>query len=435
MSARTFLRAINRQPLRAVAAWALIAAACSTEGRHEGAGAKPQCAPDNGGLTLPTGFCAAVVLGESPGTLRGIAVDEFGHLYTLAVRDSGGVYVRWDANGDGVFDHSQRLTDVTGVGAQFTGDTLWVASPHAVLSAHVDKRGHALVGALDTIVVDLPRGGEHGAKPLVLGGSGSLYVAIGSESNSCQVSNRAPGSPGRAPCPELANRAGIWRFDAGRTGQRFADGERIATGMRSVVGFARHPASGELFATIHGIDDLHRAWPALYTPRDGATKPSESLVLVQRGGDYGWPTCYFDRDVGSLLQTAEYGGDGQKRCANAAAVIPLLGFTGRTGPNALLFHSGRGLPDRYRNGAFVSLHGPTTWTEFTTVGYALAFVPFANGRPAGEAEVFANGFAGPDPRRPLYRPMGLAEGPDGSLFVGETLHGRVWRIMATPAPR
>ena len=49
------------------------------------------------------------------------------------------------------------------------------------------------------------------------------------------------------------------------------------------------------------------------------------------------------------------------------------------------------------------------------------------------AEVFADGFAGVDTITNMpdakYRPMGLAEGPDGSLYISESTRGKIWRIV------
>ena len=60
-------------------------------------------------------------------------------------------------------------------------------------------------------------------------------------------------------------------------------------------------------------------------------------------------------------------------------------------------------------------------------------MPFANGAPSGPWEVFADNFAGVDPipntSDAAARPMGLAQGPDGSLYVSDSVKGRIWRIM------
>ena len=66
-------------------------------------------------------------------------------------------------------------------------------------------------------------------------------------------------------------------------------------------------------------------------------------------------------------------------------------------------------------------------------GYIVAFVPFADGAPSGPWEVFADNFAGVDPipntSDAAARPMGLAQGPDGSLYVSDSVKGKIWRIQ------
>jgi glucose/arabinose dehydrogenase len=52
--------------------------------------------------------------------------------------------------------------------------------------------------------------------------------------------------------------------------------------------------------------------------------------------------------------------------------------------------------------------------------------------PSGEWEIFANGFAGSDnitsTGQALQRPCGLAQGPDGSLYVSEDKKGTIYKI-------
>jgi glucose/arabinose dehydrogenase len=66
-------------------------------------------------------------------------------------------------------------------------------------------------------------------------------------------------------------------------------------------------------------------------------------------------------------------------------------------------------------------------------GYLVAFVPFKNGKPSGKWEIFADNFAGTDLAKPTgpiqHRPCGLAEGPDGSLYVSDDLGGSIYRIQ------
>src|SRR3989449_11005549 len=117
---------------------------------------------------------------------------------------------------------------------------------------------------------------------------------IGAPSNSCQVQDRAPESPGQDPCPILAFAGGIWRFDPRRGGQTQTDGQRYATGLRNAVAIAVDPATGSLFAAQHGRDQLAANWPKLYTDAVSAELPAEVVLRLEAGGDYGWAERYYD---------------------------------------------------------------------------------------------------------------------------------------------
>jgi len=99
----------------------------------------------------------------------------------------------------------------------------------------------------------------------------------------------------------------------------------------------------------------------------------------------------------------------------------------------VLFYEGDQFPERYKNGAFVAFHGSTDRSPYPQAGYIVCFVPFRNGVATGEIEVFADGFTGMDTvvntSDAKYRPMGLAVGPDGSLYIVESNQGKIWRIM------
>jgi glucose/arabinose dehydrogenase len=68
-------------------------------------------------------------------------------------------------------------------------------------------------------------------------------------------------------------------------------------------------------------------------------------------------------------------------------------------------------------------------------GFFVAFVPFKNGKATGEWEIFANGFAGTtdgakitSTRSAKARPCGLAQGPDGSIYVSDDTKGSIFKI-------
>ena len=270
-----------------------------------------------------------------------------------------------------------------------------------------------------TIVSGLPADGPHRAKSIAISPTGDLYVNIGSLSNTCQEQDREPGSPGQDPCLELERRDGIWKFDANGLNQVQADGERFATGLRNVVALALNPINGGLYGVLHGRDQLAQLWPDLYTVEQSAEKPSEELVRIELGDDFGWPYCYHDLEQNKLVLGPEYGGDGQAvgRCANKKE--PLMAFPGHWAPDGLLFYTGEMFPELYRGGAFIAFHGSWNRAPLPQGGYKVVFVPFASDEPAGSYEVFADGFAGENvgPRSATHRPMGLAQGPDGSLYI------------------
>lgn len=110
-----------------------------------------------------------------------------------------------------------------------------------------------------------------------------------------------------------------------------------------------------------------------------------------------------------------------------------MGFPGHWAPNDLLFYRGDQFPERYKRGAFIAFHGSTNRAPYPQAGYFVCFVPFQDGAPTGEWEVFADGFPGVEPivntSDAQYRPVGLAEGPDGSLYITESRQGKIWRVL------
>jgi mono/diheme cytochrome c family protein len=99
----------------------------------------------------------------------------------------------------------------------------------------------------------------------------------------------------------------------------------------------------------------------------------------------------------------------------------------------VMFYTGDQFPERYKNGAFVAFHGSTDRSPYPQAGYIVCFIPFENGVSTGKLEVFADGFTGVDTvvntSDAVYRPMGLATGPDGSLYICESNKGKIWRVM------
>jgi glucose/arabinose dehydrogenase/cytochrome c553 len=278
----------------------------------------------------------------------------------------------------------------------------------------------------------------HTTKPLAFDKKGLMYVPFGSPSDAGQDMSKygptgIPGGKGLDPSPERINHAGIWRFDANKIGQTQKDGYKFATGIRSVVGMAWNNTDEQLYAVMNGIDNFRTLYPHLYTAWQAAVLPSEPLLKVTEGSDFGWPYAYYDQLLKKNVLQPGYGGDGKVIGRAANFDVPVIGFPGHWAPMDVLFYQGNQFPDRYKKGAFVAFHGSTDRSPYPQAGYIVCFVPFENGQPNGKMEVFADGFTGVDTvvntSDAVYRPMGLSTGPDGSLYISESNKGKIWRVM------
>lgn len=388
------------------------------------------CAPDDDGLVLPEGFCA-IVVHEGLGAARHVEVADNGDVF-VAIRDRrdtpGGVAVLRDTDGDALPDSVARFGDVGGNDLLLEGGFLWFAPDDGVIRYPLPQGAMVPSGPAETVVSGLPDTENHTAKSIALR-DGDLFVNIGSPSNACMRESRTPGSPGMDPCPELEGRAGIWRFDAGATGQTADDGARWATGIRNAVALGVDPRTGELYGVIHGRDQLHSMFPDRYTVDENTEKPSEEFVRISEGADFGWPYCYHDPAQDRKLLAPEYGGDGTEvgRCADKDS--PLIDFPAHWAPNDIAFHPGGGFPAGYQGGAFIAFHGSWNRAPNPQEGFRVVFVP-AQGDGFGAGwETFADGFQREDDADDRLRPVGVDVGPDGSLYITDSVRGRVWRIV------
>jgi glucose/arabinose dehydrogenase len=278
------------------------------------------------------------------------------------------------------------------------GGTLYIADTDALLRVPY-RAGETRISATPTKVVDLPGGpiNHHWTKNVVSSADGSrLYVSVGSNSNLLENGLQAE-----------TNRADILEIDPANSQMRI-----FASGLRNPVGMAWQPQSGALWTVVNERDEF------------GSDLVPDYLTSVQESAFYGWPYSYFGQHIDKRAQPP-------RPDLVTKAIAPDYALGTHVAALGLAFYPSVGkalpFPGRYRGGAFVGEHG--SWNRRPRSGYAVVFVPFANGKPNGLPEDVLTGFinANGDARG---RPVGVAIDAAGALLVADDVGNRVWRVTS-----
>ncbi|MEX2591128.1 MAG: PQQ-dependent sugar dehydrogenase [Anditalea sp.] len=392
---------------------------------------------DQGGLKLAPGM-QAYVIADDIGRGRHVAVNEQGDIYVnlREPHEKGGIAALRDTDGDGRADEIEYFGDFGGTGMAFYKGYLYASNDSTVFRFSFDGGSLLPENATspDTIVSGFPSQSSHASKSITFDDQDHLYVNVGAPSNACQEQDRTKGSPAMDPCPLLERHGGVWRFDAERKGQtQVDDGHRFSTGIRNAVALGFNPLDGHVYAVQHGRDMLSGLFPDMYDEKTSAESPAEELFRLRDGADFGWPYCYYDPAQDKRVLAPEYGGDGQTvgRCEGTEQ--PVMTFPAHWAPNDILFYTGDHFPENYKGSALIAFHGSWNRAPLEQKGYFVAFVPFENGNPAGTHEALAEGFAGvskiESPSDAEHRPTGLAQAPDGTIIISDSVTGKLWRVF------
>ncbi len=383
------------------------------------------------GLTLPAGFSARIIA-DNTGGVRHLAVTPQGDIYAKlrGLEKGKGILLLHD-NGTKA-EVKMSFGNYPGTGIAVKNGYLYASSDQEVFRYKLNAKGEVInPDKPEKIITGLLNRQQHEAKAITLDNAGHIYVNIGAYSNSCQVKDRQKGSAGQKGCPILDSAGGIWQFSASKLNQHYGDGVRYATGLRNVVGLDWNTQLNQLFVMQHGRDQLHDLYPQYYDEKQSAELPAECMYGLKKGDNAGWPYMYYDQIQHKKILSPEYGGDGKKE-GGQNAINPAAAYPGHLAPNGLLFYTGNQFPARYKNGAFIAFHGSWNRAPLPQAGYFVVFQPFKNGKAVGKWEVFADGFAGTAEQKAkgaaLRRPCGLAQGPDGSLYVSDDSRGTIYKI-------
>lgn len=412
--------------------WLVAVAAAIFPLIHLRSAAPPACDPGNGGITLPAGFCA-LVAADGLGPLRHAVVAPNGDLFVarLGGRNGGGIVALRDSDGDGRLETKETFGDGSGTGVALHNGYLYVAKVNSVERYKMTPGQLKPSEPVETVVTALQGAPEHGDKGIAFDGKGSLYVNVGAPSNACQSRNRQKGVPGQDPCPILEKHGGIWKFDENKLGQKQDDGVRFATGLRQMPAIAWQ--NGALYIVMNNRDQLDVLWPDKFTAQENAERPAEPMYRAVEGSNFGWPFCFWDYGQQKLLLNPEYGGDGKAAGRCTEFTPPVASFPAHWAPVDLIFYQGKQFPAKYQGGAFIAFHGSWNRAPMPQDGYNVTFQPFSGGKPSGKFDIFAGGFPG---KTPLINPSdadaradGVAEAPDGSLYITDSQKGKIWRVF------
>ena len=300
-----------------------------------------------------------------------------------------------DADGDGVYELRTVFAEDLNApyGLALIDNRLYVANQDALV--RFDYRvGQTQASGPPEVVTLLPSAiNHHWTKAMTASADGQyLYVGIGSNSNITE----------RGMTAEV-DRAVVWRINAS-TGEHMT----FATGLRNPTALAIHPETAELWAVVNERDEI------------GPNLVPDYLTHVQQGGFYGWPYSYWGQNVDDRVRPQ----DPEKV---ASAITPDYSLGAHVAALGVDF-SNDAMGAEFADGAFVGEHG--SWNRRDPVGYKVSFVPFSDGRPAGEPVDFVTGFRDDDGTT-RGRPVGVTVDPRGALIVADDLANIVWRI--TPA--
>ena len=387
---RRLLVAMTALGVAAGVAWALWPERWAVNGPmiHLLFGRSPKKVADGsvlGRLRVPAGLSLTRFASDVP-NVRLLRFTSEGDLLASQSRAGRVLLVRSDANGDGRAD---AVTTLVGEldrphGLDVHEGWLYVAESGGVRRIRFDAAARAVSGPLETIVSGLPEGGNHWSRTIRFGRDGGLYVSIGSSCNVCAEKD--------------PRRAAMVRYEP--------DGSReelFATGLRNAVAFDWHPVTGDLYATDNGRDLLGDDFP-----------PCE-LNRVVRGGFYGWPFANADRVLDPDL------GRGHEADA-ARSIPPVHAFRPHNAPLGITFLRQPQRPE-FEASALVALHG--SWNRTKKDGYKVVALHWRADGKIVEQDFLTGFLEGEDV---IGRPVDVAEGPDGAIYVSDDYGGSIFRI-------
>lgn len=319
------------------------------------------------------------------GKPRMLYIGKQGQLYVTR-RDAGDVLMLTDRDKDGKFEEMTRVADFPGVhGITAKDNYMYLCNNNRLLRYTLNADG-TLGKIADTLIKDLPSGGQHANRTMDFGPDGKLYISVGSVCNDCKESDKETATM-------LQVDPVTWKRKV------------FASGLRNTIGFDWHPQSKELWGVDNGGDAKGDEWPP------------EELNNIILDGNYGFPFAYAKQEVDKSREDPM----GTTKEIWAKATKPSsMEFAAHSAPIAFtFFESG---PNK--GNALVCWHG--SWNRENPSGFKVELIKFdKNGKPTG-SEDFLWGFLKGNER--FGRPAGVAVAPDGTVYISDDANGVIYTL-------
>jgi len=314
-----------------------------------------------------------------------------GNVYVTR-RDGGDVLMLQDKDGDNKFENLVTvLSEFKGVhGITMKDNWLYVCNSNEVRRYPVKPDGTLTLTAGETLIKDLPDGGQHPNRTMDFGPDGQLYISVGSLCNDCKESDK-----------ETAVMLQV----------NPANWSRIvyASGLRNTIGFDWQPETKEMWGIDNGGDTKGSDWPP------------EEVNKIVKGADYGFPYAYGKREVD---KSREDPAGNTKEAVVKNTEPSVLELTAHMAPIAFTFFRGAAnIPQEWAGDGLVAWHG--SWNADKPVGYKVQRIHFENGKAVG-AEDFLTGFLQGDSR--FGRPAGITVTKNGTVYVSDDAGGNIYAI-------
>lgn len=278
----------------------------------------------------------------------------------------------------------------------------------------------------ETMVHDIPgyaqlRGGGHWTRDVVFTADNKhMLISVGSGSN-VDNPDTHPGEFHRADVLEYTPEG---KFE-----------EVYAYGIRNCVGEAINPITSKLWCSTNERDVL------------GNNLVPDYVTSVKEGGFYGWPWYYIGGHTDPRLPQPCANGTGpnpqiaqpltEEQAANCAhediaskVLTPDVLVQPHMASLGIAFYpeTHANFPAPYDGDGFAAEHG--SWNRARRGGYEVIRIPMKHGEATGEYEDFLTGFVTKD-GQVWGRPVGVAVGHEGALYVTDDGSRSVWRVSYT----